>query len=188
MVAVHEELQEIALNDTVPESVQQLFETAKNVSLYSWFVYRFHQVAESVAFQALEMGLSIRCEADANFRTPKNKRGLRKYLTYALAAKWIGNDAFTGQRRVAIGRARMRKIVEAIADGVGGEPKKSQEPADAEVEMTIAELSSAEYIEQLMQAISNHRNELAHGSKMLTPRSPSVLRVVADLLNQLYPQ
>jgi len=186
--AAHQELTEIRIDRSVPEDVQQLFETAKNVSLYSWFVYRFHQVAESVAFQALELGLSMRCEADRNFRTPKHRRSLRKYLAHALSARWIDIGDFTGLQQVATGRARMRKIVEAIADGVRTEPIRIQEPTEAEVEKALAELSSAKYIEQLMQAISNHRNELAHGSRMLAPRSRSVLRVVADLLNQLYPQ
>jgi hypothetical protein len=34
-------LAEIKLNEAAPQDVRQLFETAKNLSLYSWFVYRF---------------------------------------------------------------------------------------------------------------------------------------------------
>jgi hypothetical protein len=56
----HAILTQITLHTGVPVNVRQLFETAKNVSLYSWFVYRFHQVAESVAYSALEMALRER--------------------------------------------------------------------------------------------------------------------------------
>ena len=56
----HADLATISLNDAVPVIVAQLFETAKNVSLYSWFVYRFHPVSESVAFSALELALNLR--------------------------------------------------------------------------------------------------------------------------------
>ena len=53
----HAELAGMTLTACTPKAVRQLFETAKNVSLYSFFVYPFHQVSESVAFQALEMAL-----------------------------------------------------------------------------------------------------------------------------------
>jgi hypothetical protein len=36
---IHSVLTEIVLHDGVPSNVRQLFETAKTVSLYSWFAY-----------------------------------------------------------------------------------------------------------------------------------------------------
>jgi hypothetical protein len=57
---IHAVLSQMVLHEEVPPNVRQLFETAKNVSLYSWFVYRFHQVAELVAFSALELALKER--------------------------------------------------------------------------------------------------------------------------------
>ncbi len=56
----HAALEEITLSDAAPLDVRQLFETAKNLSLYSWFVYRFHQVSELISFSALEMALRER--------------------------------------------------------------------------------------------------------------------------------
>ena len=35
----------ISLDERVPEKVRIQFETAKNLFVYSWFVYRFHGVA-----------------------------------------------------------------------------------------------------------------------------------------------
>ncbi len=55
--SIHRILDGITLNNQVPNSVRQLFETAKNLSLYSWYVYRFHQVSETVAYSALELAL-----------------------------------------------------------------------------------------------------------------------------------
>ena len=63
--AEYMDLASMRLNDGIPEIAAQLFETAKNVSLYSWFVYRFHPVAESVAFSALELALNLRKTAYA---------------------------------------------------------------------------------------------------------------------------
>lgn len=53
----HEALSKIVLNDTVPARSRELFETAKNLSLYSWFVYRFHPIAELTGWLALENAL-----------------------------------------------------------------------------------------------------------------------------------
>jgi hypothetical protein len=47
--AIHVALLESQITDRAPANVRQLFETAKNVALYSWFVFRFHQVNELVA-------------------------------------------------------------------------------------------------------------------------------------------
>lgn len=52
-------MSELTLHSGVPVAVLQTFETAKNVSLYSWFVYRFHRVAELVVYSALEFALSF---------------------------------------------------------------------------------------------------------------------------------
>jgi hypothetical protein len=56
----HSELRELDLHGGVPRDVRQLFETAKNLSLYSWFVYPFHQVAELISFASLEFALRAR--------------------------------------------------------------------------------------------------------------------------------
>ncbi len=47
--AIHVALLELQITDRAPANVRQLFETAKNVALYTWFVFRFHQVNELVA-------------------------------------------------------------------------------------------------------------------------------------------
>src|SRR6185436_14808131 len=57
---IHAQLSAMTLHRGVPLAARQLFETAKNASLYSWFVYRFHQVAELVAYSALELALRAR--------------------------------------------------------------------------------------------------------------------------------
>jgi len=48
------------LNSTVPEEVVVHFETAKNLYLYAWFVFRFYPVAEQQALASLEFALRER--------------------------------------------------------------------------------------------------------------------------------
>jgi hypothetical protein len=53
----HKDLQDVRLHPGVPPTVWQLFETAKNISLYARFAYRLHAVAEMMGFVALEWAL-----------------------------------------------------------------------------------------------------------------------------------
>jgi hypothetical protein len=45
------------LDRNIPEAIRIHFETAKNLYLYAWFVYRFHNVAEQQALTTLEFAL-----------------------------------------------------------------------------------------------------------------------------------
>jgi hypothetical protein len=50
-------VESVRLNDNVPEEVRSHFETAKNLILYSWFVYSFNAVAALHALASLEMAV-----------------------------------------------------------------------------------------------------------------------------------
>jgi len=56
----HARLDALQLHQGVPMHVRQLFETAKNLSLYSWFVYRFHPIAQLIGYASLERALKER--------------------------------------------------------------------------------------------------------------------------------
>jgi len=45
----------IRLNDNVPDTVRSHFNVARNLALYSWFVYSFSEVASMQALASLEM-------------------------------------------------------------------------------------------------------------------------------------
>lgn len=62
--SLHADLNVIAIHDGVPLHVRQLFETAKNLSLYSWFVYRFHPIAQLIGHSSLEQALKERVARD----------------------------------------------------------------------------------------------------------------------------
>ncbi len=60
----HATISEITVHEGVPLKVQQVFETARNLSLYAFYAYRFHQVAELMAYIAFEMALSQRVQQE----------------------------------------------------------------------------------------------------------------------------
>ncbi len=61
------------LNAGVPEHVAQHFETAKNLYLYSWFIYRFQPVAELQSLACLEFA-STRAAGARNQTAGKIKK------------------------------------------------------------------------------------------------------------------
>jgi hypothetical protein len=50
-------IEPIELTENVPEEVRSHFEIARNLALYSWFVYSFNVVAAMHAYASLEMAL-----------------------------------------------------------------------------------------------------------------------------------
>lgn len=171
----------IVLSASVPTDVQQLFETAKNVALYAWYVYRFHQVAESVAFQSLEMGLRKRRE-QAQGRE-KRQRSFSRDLRFAVRAGWIRNEGFSDLRDIARARAFTRMVIATIERHPGVEIMPLPQLSEADTDVELGKLS---YVESLTTALPRIRNELAHGSRMLHPNSAKTLRVVAEMLNQVF--
>jgi hypothetical protein len=84
----HAELSLVTLDPGIDVDVRQLFETAKNVALYSCFVYRFHQVAESVGFSALELALK---RLHTKLASGKMPIGLGRLLGWAFDAGFLKN-------------------------------------------------------------------------------------------------
>lgn len=108
----HRLLSKIVLTDKTPIEVRQLFETAKNVSWYSRFAYRFHQVSEMVAFSAPKMALKEKFKmAHPNENAPKNPHRL---IEYALSKHWVFDKNFPNYKKRIKEKIRRRKEVEAL--------------------------------------------------------------------------
>lgn len=55
--SIYRLIEPIQLRGNVPEEVRSHFEIARNLALYSWFVYSFNVVAAMHAYSSLEMAL-----------------------------------------------------------------------------------------------------------------------------------
>jgi hypothetical protein len=176
----HGQLAEIALKESVPPEVRQLFETAKNISLYSWFVYRFHQASEMIAYSVLEMSLRLRYESEnINSKKPPMLYGL---IEHAINEKWVSKEYFPQLQIKARHAADFQKTMES--------GKKLKQPGD-EAPIDEPSLEDIEYHLQKMDldflfCIPKLRNDLAHGSSALSPSSTATLRRIADIVNQIY--
>lgn len=184
---LHMELRCIVLNDAVPLDVRQLFETAKNISLYSWFVYRFNQVAELVSFSAVEMALRIRYLKE-NPIAPESKERpptLFRLMQYAKNESWITNGGFSGMYELARDHAEYIKMMEkATTHDFDSEPNMLiDEPSETEIQDA---LNNLDRVSAIAENINKIRNNLAHGSSTLHPDSISTLRINAEIINQIY--
>jgi len=90
----------------------QLFETAKNVSLYSWFVYRFHQGGRNGRLFRRWKWLLRERAGNAEFAPHGGARipGLSELLTRAKAEKWMRTEDFPSLRVMAMKRGKGRAI------------------------------------------------------------------------------
>ncbi|MFC1750996.1 hypothetical protein ACFL2V_19575 [Pseudomonadota bacterium] len=183
----HSVLESINLSKSVPVDVIQLFETAKNLSLYSWFVYRFHQVSELIAFSALEMALRNRylkenpLDPDSKQRAPT----LYPLLQYARKEGWITNEGFPSAYEKAMYLAERKKyMVKMETHDFDKDPiMEIEEPNEDEILEALSELDLVEAITSNAHKI---RNDLAHGSRTLHPNSLLTLRTTSEIINQLY--
>ena len=77
----------ITLNDDIPDEVLSQFNVAKNLVVYSWFSYPFHQIAEMKAYSTLEMALKIKFGQKGN--------GLKRLLEKAVSSGLIKDKEFS---------------------------------------------------------------------------------------------
>ena len=173
------------LNPAVPESVRIHFETAKNVYVYAWFVYRFNAVAEQHALATLEFALRERLKmVGASGRKNKRMPALRELLTDALARGFIGNDRFPNREQWALDIAKHRFSLDQIAkmERLG---LTEMEVDDSDVAPTQHDLDH-DWIGAFIEALPAIRNAYAHGSDMLRQTVLRTFEIVCDLVNQLF--
>lgn len=157
-------IKDIALSDHVPMEVKIHFETAKNLALYSWFVYRFIPVSKLHAFTSVEFALRL--------RTGNKKKPFSKLFKQAVDEDWFNNENFTQWRNVT-----ETKRQQYIKDVKVAKYLNSEAPEEPEY---------WNYLEVLVDVIPYFRNELAHGSSSITPDPYSALVDSAELINQIF--
>jgi len=185
----HEAIASIQLHDTVPENVKIQFETIRNLYLYAWFVYRFYPVCEHMAFCCLEYALrekfGIIVEQDSQYVKKGKKATFRPLLRYAIEKGYLKNEGFKiwqqhAQQR-SLGRLGWEKMQEMNAKGLSEISYDESEAAITEDDM------SWDYLSVLLESLPTRRNHYAHGSSSLHNTVLNSVRIVAEVINQLYP-
>jgi hypothetical protein len=186
LVHHHTKVANIKLLSCVPEAVFVHFETAKNLYLYAWFVYRFYPVAEQHALTSLEFALRLRLRdpLPKKYWDKKTEPTLRPLLSYAIDIGAIKNEGFRQWRDHVERRARERYSRERQDEMVKGCLP------EIEIDYTQAIPNDADrdwdYLPVLRRGLPDIRNTHAHGSTMLHNHVLGTLELVSEIINQLY--
>jgi hypothetical protein len=175
----------VVLHDGVPERIRTQFETAKNFYLYGWFVYRFFPVARSHAHACLELALRERFEQEMLAQGERNRAfgpGLKKLLKHAVDVGALKSEGFDVMNRKAHARASERASIEAI--------ERMKLAGIDELEIGPIEICAedwdTEFLNSLPESMSYVRNHYAHGSTSLDDRVLGVLRLISEIINQIF--
>lgn len=190
-IAVHlTDISAIQLSSAVPEEIAIQFETARNLYLYAWHVYRFYMVAATQALTTLEFGLRERFpdRLPKPYQSKNQKRPmLAGMLAYAIDQGLVRNQGFSRWHRAAAQRARHRSsekilvtMIEVVFDSVG-----HAEPYSLVIS---PEDQSWDLVASLRNGLPSLRNTLAHGGPTLTRSVLGTIELVAEILGQLYPE
>ncbi|PTQ90481.1 hypothetical protein [Agitococcus lubricus] len=183
----HAQLDSLKLHEGVPAPIRQLFETAKNISLYAFYAYRLHQPAELVAYSAFEMALRERAKNESpELFTEKTVPMFKKLCDLAISKSWFQPESFLHLENRAYRHARQAKELDLIKrmEAEGLSEAELDEPTDEDVLNALKEFK--DFASPLLESFRHLRNNLAHGSSMLMPSSIRTLRVLAEAINQLF--
>ena len=183
----HEGIAALSLHAGVPQDGALQFETARNLYLYAWFVYRFYPVAEHHSLACLELALRDRLKDDV--RAGKVGGGgkrpmLRALLKYAVAQGIVKNEGFQTWRNRGEINARGRVEMEKMRTT---SEKNLTEISwdDSEIEVTAEDLTW-DYANMLVETLPYIRNEYAHKSTNLHNLVLHTIQIVCEIINQLY--
>jgi len=82
--SIYRVIEPIQLRANVPEEVRSHFEIARNLALYSWFVYSFNVVAAMQAYSSLEMALKRKAR--------KKRIELKKSLAQSFRGRQLASE------------------------------------------------------------------------------------------------
>lgn len=184
----HSDIEAIQLAVGVPEAVAIQFETARNLYLYSWYVYRFFPVAQSQALFTLEFGLRVRFpdRLPEPYQHARQKQPmLAGLLGYAIDRGLIQNEGFRRWHQATEDRARQRRSMELFQTMIDQHLDGMEFDEDESVNITLED-QSWDLVQILRRSLPSLRNELAHGSSMLTNQVLGTIELVAEILSQIY--
>lgn len=149
-------IESISLMQSVPESVRQQFDAARNLLLYSWFVYGFVPIAQLQAFSSVEYAIRIKSGKPLMLTTG---------LKLAIEEHWIKDRGFHYFN------------INVRHDMLGDDTSPASSPDAKDVQT---------YCKTLLDTFPYLRNELAHGNPMIYPGGLDLFAICADLINQLF--
>lgn len=187
----HSAVAGIVLHQNVPDDIRVQFETTKNLYLYAWFVYRFYPVSEHHAYTCLELALRERFEAEMfTLGVIKRKRKFgpefKELLDYSVKSGCLKDENFSVWQQRTMSRAKRRTENEIWEEA---QRKGLSEITFDDDQYEIKDVDrDHRYLETIFKTIPQLRNDYAHGTKSLHNQVLGTLKLVAEIINQIYPE
>lgn len=90
----YQEIESVKLHEDIPEKIKSQFNIVKNLAVYAWFCYPFHQICEMKAFSTLEYALKEKYDCHVGFGE-KGKNSFRALLEKAVNEGLLKDSGFT---------------------------------------------------------------------------------------------
>lgn len=184
----HEAITDVTIHNGVPRNIWTQFETARNLYLYAWFVYRFYPVAEHQAYACLELALRERYKAEvtaiSKAKAKKILQGMKSLLEYAVQQGHIRNEGFSVWRRRTVQRAKQRTRDDLWARTL--QEGRTEMTYDEDAFEIIDVDRNHDYLEIILDTIPKLRNDYAHGSNTLHSQVLYSIVLVSEIINQIY--
>ena len=171
---IHWSVNRYALSEHVPQDIRVQWDTARNIWLYAWFVYRFYPVAESQAYVVLELALRQKL-GHVDGRSP----GLARLIAEAIRKKILFDEGIEQYRQIQEQQAEHTRQWENLRTQI-------PECNLPQPQSVAHDPQSQRYCEMLGKSFPILRNSCAHGSTHLDPASVGLtFGICRDLINQL---
>lgn len=189
---LYDAIAQYSLNSNVPEHVVAQYETARNLYMYAFNVYRFYNVAQQQLYSVLELAIKdgIAEEKLKEFiasKTTKRRRpqpGLRIYMRYLKEHEVIVNSDFPKwhqRNRMAAENAYREKVAKLMRE----QGLKEYTWDDSDIDETLYDVKW-DYTEVLCDVIPKLRNSFAHGSKELYIDVLGFFEDISIIVNKIY--
>ena len=169
----YKEIAGLCLDETVLQEIVDHFDVARNLLLYSWYVYRFIPVAERHALASLEMALKLKyarfIETNPDERPEKKPRMLKKLLKFAFKQGWLRK---TVEWDSAVKKEYAQINIKMLSDITGEAPSPNDNNKEASGKLLLKELL-------------DFRNEYSHGSSMLVTHGFRIIDICRKMINEL---
>lgn len=182
-------ISQYTFSESVPEKIRIQFETAKNLYLYAWHVYRFYPVAEHHALICIELALRERFEKEIPKKRyyPRSKHPMLKaLLKYAFDEGYLINENFKMWNQHVDFQARQRYQREKLQELIdSGEDELEYDDLAYEIK---DEDRDWDYVEHLVESLPFLRNNYAHGNTSLQKQVLISFQIASEIVNQVYLQ
>jgi hypothetical protein len=196
---LYQSVNQFELADFVPENIQHQYDTARNLFIYGYHVYRFYVVADKQLYSTLEFAIRECVGEDQLWLYLKQKRkeqkelkekkgnislGLRLYIGYLIEHKLIQNEDFPQWHHSRAQHAEHQYMLD-VSKKMDEENLDSYTLDPDEIDLDAYHFDW-DLTKVLSETIPALRNGLVHGSSSLYPGRIRHFEQTSIIINKMY--